>query len=88
LLTTAIDKAFGVRADVAKNLAEMLFTADAKQRAAILDSVAQRMPRSRMERFNQIMTEYSQAMEKGGGPVALRSVLEEQQSPRDPKNDK
>lgn len=92
MLTNAIDKAFGVRADVAKNLAEMLFTADAAQRAAILDSVAQRMPRSRMERFNQIMTEYTQAMERGGGPAALRSTLTEEQqqssSPRDPKTKK
>lgn len=87
ILTNAIDKAFGVRADVAKNLAEMLFTADAAQRSAILDSVARRMPPTRMERFNQIMTEYSQTMEQGG-PAALRSALNEEQQPRDPKNDK
>lgn len=57
----AISKAFGMRADTAKALGEMLFTADPTRRGEIIQRVAQRMGPERMLRFSQILQEAQQS---------------------------
>lgn len=57
----ALDKAFGMRAETAKALAQMLFTADPARRAEVLTRVSQRMGPERLLRFNAALQEAQQA---------------------------
>ena len=79
-LQLAFDKAFGMRADRAAALAQMLFTAEPAQRALIIDNVIARMAPDRLARFNQIMAQYERTLQKGG-PAALRNQLSQEQPP-------
>lgn len=57
----ALDKAFGMRAETAKALAQMLFTAEPARRAEVLARVSSRMGPERMLRFNAALQEAQQA---------------------------
>jgi hypothetical protein len=60
------DRAFGIRADAARELTRMLFTANPQERVRILAWVAERMPADRMTRFNELMAQVQQRVAAPG----------------------
>jgi hypothetical protein len=54
-LQYAVDKVFGLRADTARELAEILFTSNPEARLAILDNIAARTPPDRMQMLNRVI---------------------------------
>jgi hypothetical protein len=80
-LELAFNKAFGIRADAAAELAQLLLTAEPGRRAQILRAVQQQMGSSRFQRFSDIMTEYQRQSITGtlGGAAASVSTQGSQQ---------
>jgi hypothetical protein len=60
-----VDRSFGIRADAARELTRMLFTANPQERVRILAWVAERMPADRMARFNELMARVQQGVAPG-----------------------
>ena len=80
-LELAFNKSFGMRADAAAEMAQLLLTADPVRRAQILRAVQERMGGSRFRRFSDIMTEYQRQSITGtlGGAAASVSAQGSQQ---------
>lgn len=68
-----LDKLFGMRADVAAELARMLFTANPQQRAYILASIEVRMGRDRFAHFSRLMQQIQAGSVPSAGAIATGS---------------
>lgn len=81
VVTWVYDRAFGVGADTAREVARMLFTAAPAEREAVLRQLAAIMPVDRMARFNELLRRVGGASggsaagaaagASQGGPVSL-----------------
>lgn len=76
VFTLAIDKAFGMRAESSVALAHMLTTANPEKRVQIITRLSQIMELERMQRFNDILSQYQKQVQAAtaSGAATLGSV--------------
>jgi len=73
LTARAVNKVFGYRADTAAAMARQLFTADPAQRQRVLDRVAARYGRDRLQMFLDIVEQQQAALATTGATAAGRA---------------
>lgn len=73
LIESTLNRMFGMRADTAQAIAQRLFTADPRQREALLRSLEQRMGPSRYAEFTRLMNQYQRIYSQSVAGTAAQS---------------